>query len=112
LASDVVTTADLKVAFFDSTIRTNETFGFALPTIAVPSQVQGTQNGMRLLSDSTGSEVDRGTTIIASRDHLLVRSTATVARLADSTSSIAYKFTVTAGANRKISLTGINFEVL
>lgn len=111
LAPDVVRTADLKVAFFDSNARTNETFQFALPTGNVPSQVQGTQNGLRLLSDSTGSEVNRGTTTIESRAHLLARSAPTVARLAESTSSTAYKFTVTAGANRKLTVNKLHFQV-
>jgi hypothetical protein len=112
LESDVVKTADLKVAFFDSNARTDEAFQFALAVGAVPSQVQGTQNGMRLISDSTGEEINRGSASIASREHLLARSAPTVARLAESTSSTAYKFTVTAGANRKVVLTNIHFEVL
>jgi|GEM_PF-2692142 len=111
LAKDDVVTADLKVAFFDSNVRTNLDFQFGLPTAPVAGEVNGTLNGMRLVSDSTGLSVDRGATSVDSRLHLLARSAPTVAKLADANSSIAYKFTVTAGANRKISLTDLSFDV-
>jgi len=111
LQRDEVVTADLKVAFFDSNTRTNREITFALPTGPVAGQVNGTLNGMRIISDSTGLEVNRGTTAIASRDHLLARSNPTVARQSEVSSQVAYKFTVTANANRKITLDQLHFEV-
>ncbi len=111
LDKDDVVTADLKVAFFDSNTRTNREITFELPTGPVAGQVNGTQNGMRIISDSTGLEVNRGTASIASRDHLLARSNPTVARQSEVSSQVAYKFTVTANANRKIILDQMHFEV-
>jgi hypothetical protein len=66
---------------------------------------------MRILSDSTGAEIDRGVTSIQSRAHLLARSKPTVARQSEVNSSTAYKFSVTADANRKVKLNSLTFNV-
>jgi len=66
---------------------------------------------LRLISDSTGEEIDRGGSTVASREHLLARSAPTVARQTEVSSQVAYKFTVTAAANRKLVLDEAHFEV-
>jgi len=53
-----------------------------------------------------------GISAIASNDHLFARSKPVVARVNESSSSVAYKFTVSANANRKIVLNQIKFDVL
>lgn len=110
LEQDDPNTADLRVAFFDSNTRTNRSFQFMIPT-TVPGAVNGTLNGMRVVSDSTSLTVDRGTAAIESREHLLARSNPAVARQSEVSSQVAYKFTVAADANRKLSMTGLTFEV-
>jgi hypothetical protein len=112
ISRDQVVNAELKVAFYDSNSRTNQAFQFELPTTAQVSWgVTGTINGMRILSDSTGAEIDRGVTSIQSRAHLLARSKPTVARQSEVNSSTAYKFSVTADANRKVKLNSLTFNV-
>lgn len=105
-------TADLKVAFFDSSKRTNLPFQFKVPTGAVSGQVTGTSNGMRIVSDSTGDTFARAGGVIASKNHLLARSKPTVAASAF-TSSVnnLYEFTVTADANRKVTLEDLKLAI-
>jgi len=112
LEKDEVVSVKVNVAFNDSTTRTNEAFQFAIGKGSYNGAVNGQVNGMRVVSDSTGLEI---TTIdvagVESDSHLLARSKPTVARLNESTSTTAYKFTVTADANRKISLGSMLFNV-
>jgi hypothetical protein len=112
ISRDQVVNAELKVSFYDSNSRTNQAFQFEIPTTAqVTWGVTWTINGMRILSDSTGAEIDRGVTSIQSRAHLLARSKPTVARQSEVNSSTAYKFSVTADANRKVKLNSLTFNV-
>jgi hypothetical protein len=112
ISRDQVVNAELKVSFYDSSSRTNQAFQFEIPTTAQVSWgVTGTVNGMRILSDSTGAEIDRGTDSIQSRTHLLARSKPTVARQSEVNSTTAYKFSVTADANRKVKLNTLTFNV-
>lgn len=104
---DQVKTLDLMVSFNDSSARTNQAFQFRVAQnadLAVGVAVNGTSNGMRLVSESNGDELTNTTNLAVSNNHLLSRSKATVARLAESNSTTAYKFTVTADSNRKINL--------
>lgn len=112
LEKDEVVSVKVNVAFNDSTTRTNEDFQFAIGEGTYTGAVNGTTDGMRVVSESTGLEVT-GYSVsgVESDAHLLARSKPTVARLNESTSTTAYKFTVTADANRKISLDSMNFEV-
>ncbi|MCH8518617.1 S-layer homology domain-containing protein [Candidatus Gracilibacteria bacterium] len=103
--------ADFRISFFDSQTRTNIPFRFDVPTGAVSGQIAGTENGMRIISDSTGLEITRTGGVISSREHLLARSKPTVARLAEADSSTAYKFTVTADQNRRITLDSMVFNI-
>ena len=109
LERDEKSTAELRVAFFDSRIRTNESFQFALATGAPTGSVNGTLNGMRVLSESTGDSIDRGATAIAGNTHLLARSKPTVAATTFTASTNElYRFSVTADSNRKITLEDIS----
>ena len=112
LDRDQKATAEVRVAFFDSTQRTNEAFEFALATGPVTGEVNGTLNGMRVLSESTGENIDRGSDTIAGNAHLLARSKPTVAAVdfTPSTNNL-YRFSVTADANRKITLDGLEMSV-
>lgn len=104
---DEVKTLDLMVSFNDSAARTNQAFQFRVSQnadLAGWIAVNGTSNGMRLVSESNGDELTNTTNLAVSNNHLLARSKATVARLAESNSTTAYKFTVTADANRKVTL--------
>lgn len=72
--------------------------------------VDGTANGLRLVSKSTGNTV---TTVGGSADaaaHLLARSKATVAVSGTATNS-THTFTVTADANNRISLSGVTVSL-
>lgn len=65
----------------------------------------GTSNGLRVVSDSNGDFVTNSTASVDSRAHVLARSKVTVADAAFTASTTdVYKFTVTADANRKVSL--------
>ena len=66
---------------------------------------------MRIISDSTGLEITRAAGQVASREHLLARSKPTVTRLTEADSSTAYKFTVTADQNRRITLEAMVFNI-
>jgi hypothetical protein len=112
--SDQVVTWDVKVSFFDSTTRTNEAFRLIIDDgVGVGSgEVAGTTKGMRILWESTGVEIERAGVVISWNQHLLSRSKPTVA-MSTFTPWItdAYRFTVTADANRKLTLTGLTLEV-
>ena len=112
LERDEKATAEVRVAFFDSTVRTNQSFQFALATGAPAGSVNGTLNGMRVLSESTGDTIDRGSATIAGNAHLLARSKPTVAATSftPSTNEL-YRFSVTADSNRKVTLENLVMEV-
>lgn len=113
-----VLTADVRLAFFDSDNRTNQEFQLLIKSgWTLPDEVSGTVNGIRAVSESNGEELENGTGLtlatngIDSNKHLLMRSKPTIARLSTNEDLIGYKFTVTADSNRKIILTGIDFDV-
>ena len=111
LERDDALQADMRIALFDSQTRTALGLQFALVEGNIVWQVSGTQNSMRVISDSTGAEIARTGGVISSNAHLLARSKPTIARDAEVNSSTAYKFSVTADANRKITLDTLVFNV-
>ncbi len=112
LERDEVVSVDVNLAFNDSNTRTNKQFSLRIGSADYTGTVNGTVNGMRLVSDSTGQEIkDIDVSGVESETHLLARSKPTVSRLSESDSTIAYKFTVTADANRKVDLEKLEFNV-
>ena len=112
LEKDELEKVSVNLAFNDSSTRNSKEFQLAIGTGTYNSPVDGAESGMRLLSDSTGNTLESvDSSGVESEKHLLSRSKATVARLSESTSSTAYKFSVTADENRKLTLSGMNFEV-
>lgn len=112
LNRDEKLTADFKVAFWDSSARTNLAFQFSLPAATVTGEVTGTQNGMRVVSDSTGNTLARAGGVVSSNSHLLARSKPTVASttFTPSTNEL-YRFSVTADANRKVTLQDVALSI-
>jgi hypothetical protein len=109
---DSVVTWDVKVAFYDSSTRSNLNLQLAIPTGTDVTWVSGTKNGIRILSESTGTEIDRGNTPIVGNVFLLARSKPVVALSTFTpSSSDAYRFSVTANSNRKLTLNELKVEV-
>lgn len=116
---DQIKAFDLRVSFNDSTVRTNLAFDFGIEQVNGGAvAVNGTSNGMRIVSESNGEELiltDDGlvtgtslTAAIDSKVHLLARSKVTVAQSSfTSSTNDLYKFTVTADSNRKVTLNSI-----
>lgn len=117
---DQIKSFDLRVSFNDSTVRTDLDFAFGIEQVNGGAvAVNGTSNGMRIVSESNGQELvldSNGaspggvslTSTIVSNTHLLARSKVTVAQASFTPSSNdLYKFTVTADSNRKVTLSDI-----
>ncbi|MCH8518389.1 hypothetical protein LAT59_01305, partial [Candidatus Gracilibacteria bacterium] len=73
--------------------------------------VSGTQASMRIVSESTGSLVTRTGGVVSSREHLLTRSKPTITRHSETTSTTAFKFSITADQNRRLDLDALAFNV-
>lgn len=107
-------TWEVRVAFYDSSNRTNEAFTMAIMNgTQASNEVSGTVNGMRVVSESTGIEVTRDGWDVTSNTHLLARSKPTVSMASGfvQTSNDLYRFTITADANREITVTEIDLNV-
>lgn len=72
--------------------------------------VDGTVNGLRLVSKSTGNTVTGVTGSAVAAAHLLARSKPTVAVSGAATAS-THTITVTADANNRLTLTGVAFDL-
>ena len=78
---------------------------------AAASVVNGTTNGVRLVSQATGSAVTTVTlTSAVSRSHLLVRSKPVVA-VSGAATLTTHTFTITADANNRVTLTGVTVSL-
>lgn len=109
--SNQTMTWDVRLAFHDSQSRSNVSLQLAIKD-GTSWDVTGAVNGIRALSESTGKEITRTGGTISSNGHILGRSKPTVAKVdfSRSTSDI-YKFTVTADANRKITIDEIGLRM-
>lgn len=77
--------------------------------------VSGVENGLRLVSDSSGDELSDTdiTWTAASRVHLFARTKPTVAMVDgfEAGSTNAYEFTITADENRRARIYGVEFQI-
>jgi len=112
ITPDTVKTFKVNLEFHDFNTSTRSglpiQLGLAQAAELVASSVtprNGTSNGLRVVSDSNGDFVTNTTATVDSRAHVLARSKVTVADASFTPSTTdVYKFTVTADANRKVTL--------
>lgn len=107
---DETVVADVRVAFNDDNSRVNTPFTLEVKN---PSSgaISGTSNGVRVISEATGEELVLSFSGVTSNDHLYSRSRAVVARQSSVSDINAYEFSVTADANRKLTLSGATFNL-
>ncbi len=112
LEKDEIVEVKVNLSFNDSDTRASTPFQLKLGTGNYAGAVNGTHEGMRVISDSTGLEVDGYTPSLVSDEHMLSRSKVTVAATSFAASETdLYEFNVTADSNRKVTLTDINLDL-
>lgn len=108
---DETVVADVRIAFNDDNTRSSTGFTLEVKDPA-SGKISWTHNGIRVISEATGEELDQFVvTNVKSNTHLYSRTKAIVARLSNVSDIVAYEFSVTADANRKLSLSGATFAI-
>jgi len=109
------TVVSVRMAFNDITDGNITARGVQLAvgtgSISASSVVNGTSNGVRLVSNSTGTPVVSPTVTNAISNASLIVRSAPVVSMSSNVSGTSHEFSVTASANNKLTLSGVVFTM-
>ncbi len=108
LTRDETVQAEVSLSFNDSNTRKSKQFTLTIGSDTY-TPVNGTVNGMRILSDSTGQELNGFTGTATSNTHLYARSLPVVTDGAAQRNE--QKFSISADSNRKVTVKELTVDV-
>ncbi len=110
LEKEEIVEVEVRLSFNDSTTRESAEFQLTIGDGGYTGVVNGSENGMRVVSESTGLIVDNYTIDVESDAHLYSRGSV-VATIGAATLS-TQKFTVSADSNRRVDLDSVTFDYI